>query len=247
MDALLNHRSIRNFSSREITQDVLDRVLHAATRASTIGNMQLYTLIVTRSQEMKEALSPCHFNQPMVKQAPVIVTVCADTNRFTQWCELRGAEASYHNFLWFMNGTIDALLASQNLSLAAEHEGLGICYLGTTLYTAERIIEVLELPKGVIPITTVVMGYAEHTPENLTDRLPVDGVVMYEKYTPYGDAQIENIWSEKEASEETHKLLIENDLPNLAQIFTKKRYTTKDSETFTEKYIEVLKKQGFFR
>lgn len=246
MNAILNHRSIRNYSSREIPQEVLDRILHAATRASTVGNMQLYTLIVTRSQEMRERLSPCHFNQPMVKQAPVVVTVCADINRFSQWCRLRGAEPQYDNFVWFVNGAIDALLASQNLSLAAEEEGLGICYLGTTLYTADKIIDILELPKGVIPITTVIMGYPETVPP-LTDRLPVDGVVMYEKYSPYNDTRLEEIWKERETSEETLQLLKENNLPNLARVFTDHRYVAKDNIAFSENYLKVLKEQGFIK
>lgn len=247
MDTILKHRSIRNFSSQEIPQEVLDKILHAATRASTVGNMQVYTLIVTRSEEMKEQLSPCHFNQPMVKKAPVIVTVCADVNRFSKWCQLRGAEPEYHNFVWFINSTIDALLASQNLSLAAEEEGLGICYLGTTLYTADKIIEVLNLPKGVVPITTIVMGYPEIIPQNITDRLPVNGVVMYEKYTPYSDEQINEIWAEKEALEETKQLMKENNLPNLARIFTDRRYTAADNNLFSEKYFETVKKQGFIK
>lgn len=247
MDTILNHRSIRNFSSREIPQEVLDRILHAATRASTVGNMQVYTLIVSRSAEMRERLSPCHFNQPMVKQAPVVVTVCADINRFSQWCRQRGAEPEYDNFVWFINGTIDAILASQNMSLAAEEEGLGICYLGTTLYTADKIIDILDLPKGVIPITTVIMGYPEIIPQNITDRLPVSGVVMYEKYTPYSEAEIDSIWAEKEALEETQQLIKENNLPNLARIFTDRRYTAADNKLFSEKYFEIVKKQGFIK
>lgn len=247
MNTILHHRSVRNFSSKEISQEKLDRILYAATRASNTGNMQVYTLIVTRSKEIKEQLSPCHFNQPCVKQAPIVVTICADINRFSQWCRLRGAEPEYDNFVWFMCGAIDSILASQNLSLAAEEEGLGICYLGTTIYNADKIIDILELPKGVIPITTVVMGYPEVMPENLTDRLPVEGVVMYDKYTPYTDVDIENLWKEREASQETIKLLKENNLPNLARIFTDRRYTGADNKLFSEKYLEIIKKQGFLK
>lgn len=247
MNVMLNHRSVRNYSSREIPQEVLDRILYAATRASTVGNMQVYTLVVTRSQEMRDKLSPCHFNQPMVKQAPVVVTVCADINRFSEWCRLRDAEPQYDNFVWFVNGIIDAILASQNLSLAAEEEGLGICYLGTTLYTADKIIDILELPKGVVPITTVVMGYPETLPPTLTDRLPVDGVVMYEKYSPYNNAQLEKIWAEKESSPESAQLLKENDLPNLARIFTDRRYVAKDNIAFSDNLLKVLTKQGFIK
>ncbi len=242
---LFQHRSIRKYKSTPIAEDVLSDVLSAATRASTTGNMQLYSLVVTRSEELRAELSPCHFNQPMVKQAPCTVTVCADINRFTKWCEQRDAEPVYDNFAWFVNASIDALLAAQNLCVQAEAHGLGICYLGTTIYTAKRIVEVLKLPKGVIPITTVVMGYPDEQPE-LTDRLPLEGVVHFETYSDYTPEQIDQIWEQRESSPLTAKLLEDNNLPNLAQVFTKNRYKAQDNIAISHSYFEILKEQGFF-
>ena len=94
---LFKHRSIRKYRSAPIPGDVLRDVLEAATRASTCGNMQLYSLIVTQDRALREALSPCHFNQPMVVEAPCLVTVCADVHRFTMWCEQRDADPAYDN------------------------------------------------------------------------------------------------------------------------------------------------------
>ena len=139
---LAKHRSIRKFRSEPIAPEVLQNMLEAASRASTCGNMQLYSLIVTQSRELREALAPCHFNQPMVTQAPCVITVCADVHRFSMWCEQRDAEPCYDNFAWFLNGVTDALLAAQNLCVEAEAHGLGICYLGTTIYTAEEIARI---------------------------------------------------------------------------------------------------------
>ena len=139
---LAKHRSIRKFRSEPIAPEVLQDMLEAASRASTCGNMQLYSLIVTQSRELREALAPCHFNQPMVTQAPCVITVCADVHRFSMWCEQRDAEPCYDNFAWFLNGVTDALLAAQNLCVEAEAHGLGICYLGTTIYTAEEIARI---------------------------------------------------------------------------------------------------------
>ena len=180
---LAKHRSIRKFRSEPIAPEVLQDMLEAASRASTCGNMQLYSLIVTQSRELREALAPCHFNQPMVTQAPCVITVCADVHRFSMWCEQRDAEPCYDNFAWFLNGVTDALLAAQNLCVEAEAHGLGICYLGTTIYTAEEIARILDLPK-VIPVTTIVVGHPDESPE-LTDRLPLDAVVHCEKYRHY--------------------------------------------------------------
>lgn len=242
---IAQHRSIRKFKSDAIPQQTLDEILLAGTRASTTGNMQVYSMVVTTSAELREQLSPCHFNQPCVKQAPVLITFCADINRFDKWCRLRGAEPQYDNFAWFVNGAIDALLASQNVALEAEAHGLGICYLGTAIYTAERIAEILNLPAGVVPVTAMVMGYPDcEVP--LTDRLPLDAVVHYDTYKDYSDADIDRIWAEREASEETVNLLKVNDLPTLARIFTERRYKGDDNLAISRSYLEFIKKQGFF-
>ena len=99
---LFKHRSIRKFRPTPIPEEVLHECLEAASRASTCGNMQLYSLVVTRDEALREKLSPCHFNQPMVRQAPCVVTVCADVHRFTMWCEQRDADPAYDNFAWFL-------------------------------------------------------------------------------------------------------------------------------------------------
>ena len=242
---LFKHRSIRKFRPTPIPEEVLRECLEAASRASTCGNMQLYSLVVTRDETLRERLAPCHFTQPMVRQAPCVVTVCADIHRFTMWCEQRDADPAYDNFAWFLNASTDALLAAQNLCVEAEMHGLGICYLGTTTYNADRIAEVLALPEGVIPVTTVTMGYPDKLPPP-TDRLPLEGVIHRERYHDYTPEAIDAIWADKEASEETAGLLQANDLPNLARIFTERRYKGEDNRLFSRKYFEMLKKQGFF-
>ena len=178
---IANHRSIRKYKSSPIDEEVLSDILHSAARASTCGNMQLYSLVVTLDARVRAELAPCHFNQAMVTEAPCVVTVCADVHRFSKWCEQRDAEPAYDNFEWFLNAATDALLAAENLALAAEAHGLGVCFLGTTLYTARDICRILHLPKGVIPLTTVVIGHPAEQPP-LTDRLPLDAVVHYDRY-----------------------------------------------------------------
>jgi nitroreductase len=243
-DAILNHRSIRNYSDKPIGEPVLKEILKSATRASTTGNMQVYSIIVTKDVLLKEKLWEVHFRQNMVKQAPLVLTFCADFNRFNKWCRLRQAEPGYDNFLSYMTAATDALLAAQNCALAAEERGLGICYLGTTIYNADKIIEILNLPESVVPVTTLVVGYPADSP-GLTDRLPVEAVVHYEKYCDYSAAAINRLYAEKESLELTAKLKEENKLETLAQIFTQKRYTKKDNLLFSQKYLEVIKRQGF--
>ncbi len=244
MKVLTEHKSIRKYKDIPVSPELLETILYAGTRASTTGNMQVYSIIVTQEPEMKDKLAPCHFNQPMVKEAPVVLTFCADFNRFEKWCRQRNAKPGYDNFLSFMTAAIDALLVAQNVCIAAEDSGLGICYLGTTLYTAEDIIEILELPDGVVPITTVTLGYPDEEP-GLTDRLPLGAVVHMEKYSDYSESEIEGIYEEKENLEINRKFVQENNKETLAQVFTDIRYTRKDNVAFSEKLLSVLKKQGF--
>ena len=239
------HRSIRKFKDTPVAESILEEILTAGTRASNTGNMQLYSMVATTSRELREQLAPCHFNQPCVMQAPVHITFCADINRFNKWCLQRGAEPRYDNFAWFMNAATDALLASQNVALEAEAHGLGVCYLGTTIYNAAKISEILQLPAGVAPITVIVMGYPNETP-SLTDRLPLEGVVHREVYRDYSPECIDRIWAEREASEETAGLIRTNGLPNLARIFTERRYKGGDNLAISRSYFEYLKKQNFF-
>ncbi len=241
---ILNHRSIRKYKSTPIDENLLNQILEAGIRASNTGNMQAYSMVVTRGKDIKDLLWECHFKQDMVKEAPVIITFCADLNRFHKWCHQRNANPAYDNFLWFYNASIDAVLASQNICLAAEARDLGICYLGTTTYMADKIIDILNLPSLVVPVTSIVMGYPDEVAE-LTDRLPLEGVIHNETYKPYSSGDIDSIYEDKDTSKETKELLEINKKETLAQIFTDIRYKKSDNELFSEKYLNTIRSQGF--
>ncbi|MFZ2287906.1 MAG: nitroreductase family protein [Bacteroidales bacterium] len=237
-------RTVRKYEEKDVDNSLLEGILTAGTRASTTGNMQVYSIIVTRDREMKSRMAPAHFNQPMVTEAPVVLTFCADFNRFSRWCRQREAEPGYDNFLSFMTAAIDALLVAQTVCNAAEEEGLGICYLGTVTYNADQIIEVLKLPRGVVPVATVTMGWPALVPEQ-PDRLPLEAVVHHETYRDYTDEMIDDIYRAKEAREDTLQFIAENKKQTLAQVFTDVRYRKADNEFFSSKYLEVIRRQGF--
>ncbi len=245
IDTIFQHRSIRKYKSDPIPDEILDRVMEAGSRASTTGNMQVYSMVVTSDKDIRRQLWESHFKQDMVLLAPVHITFCADFNRFNKWCRQRKAEPGYDNYLSFFTASIDALLASQNVALEAEANGLGICYLGTATYMADRIIEILELPEGVVPVAAMVLGYPDENPP-LTDRLPMRAVVHKEKYRDYSPQEIDSVYKEREASELTAALLEENQKETLSQVFTDNRYKKQDNVHFSKQFLEVIKKQGFF-
>lgn len=244
MESIKNRRTIRKYKDQDISNQLLTELLTDSFRASTMGGMQLYSVVVTREKVMKEKLAPFHFNQPMVTQAPVVLTFCADFNRFSLWCKQREAVPSYDNFLSFMNAATDALLVTQNFCTLAEENGLGICYLGTTIYNPEPIIELLKLPRLVIPVATITVGYPDECPEQ-PDRLPVSGIIHEEYYHDYTPDNIEQIYAYKESLPVNKQFVEENKKETLAQVFTDVRYRKSDNECMSEKLMEVLKKQGF--
>lgn len=218
--------------------------MNEAARTQTMGNLQLYSVVVTRSQEMKQQLAPAHFNQPMVTQAPVVLTICADFNRTSQWARCRKAEPGYDNFLSYQNAAIDALLYTQTLCCLMDEEGLGYCYLGTTVYMPQMIIDTLHLPRLVMPVATLTVGWPAEEPP-LSDRLPLHSFIHGETYQDYTPADIDAYYQPKEQLEENRHFVEINHKETLAQVFTDIRYTKKDNEAMSAGLLEALRHQGF--
>lgn len=244
METIHTRRTIRKYSDQEVSNSLLNRLLTDAERTQTMGNLQLYSVVVTRSPEMKQRLAPAHFNQPMVTQAPVVLTFCADFRRTTVWCDNRQADPGYDNFLSFINAATDALLYCQTFCNLAEAEGLGLCYLGTTVYMPQLIIDTLQLPRLVMPVATITLGWPDEQPP-LSDRLPLAAIVHDETYHDYTPADIDAHYTAKEQLPENQEFVRINHKQTLAQVFTDCRYTRKDSEALSATLLETLRKQGF--
>lgn len=246
MELLNQHVSIRKFKSRKIQSSILSSIIYSGSRASTTGNMQLYSVVVSESKEEISDLAKFHFNQPVAKSAPVLLTFVADFNRFSKWCQINDATPGYDNFLSFCTAAIDALLFAQNVCIAAENNGLGICYLGTTTYNAREIIQILNLPKLTFPITTVAVGYPDESPE-ITDRIPLEGIIHRGKYIDYSEKKLQELYSFKENLESSKRFILENKKETLAQVYTDVRYKKSDNEFFSDKMMDVLREQDFFK
>lgn len=244
METIRNRRTIRKYTSQDISDELLNGLLEEACRAATMGNMQLYSIIVTRDATMKAKLAPAHFNQPMVMSAPVVLTVCADFHRFSLWCRQRAAEPGYDNFLSFLNAATDALLLTQNFCTLAEAHGLGTCFLGTTIYNSAQIIEALALPEQVVPVATITVGYPDECPEQ-PDRLPLAAVVHRETYKDYTPSDIDRYYAYKESLPENRHFVEINHTATLAQIFTDIRYRRQDNESMSASMKEILRMQNF--
>ncbi len=251
-ELVLSHASIRSYQERKVPEDVLQRILLAATRASSSGNMQAYSIIVTTNPTLKAKLLKPHFHQSMVTDAPILLTFCADFYRMRQWLQLNEAPLNFDNFMSFMIASIDAILASQNAALAAEAEGLGICYMGTTLASCGPIAQILNCPPNVVPVVGMSLGYAnESVPPR--DRLPLHGIVHRETYRHQTAAEISEIYRDKEEQglkrylqhADLKKRIEEVGATNLAQIYTKAKYTRESHLKYSRDVFDFLKEQNF--
>ena len=237
-------RTVRSYSDKPISEETLKSIIEQAMRAPTTGNMQLYSVVVTRDEEMKKRLAPTHFNQPTVMGCQVMLTICADFNRFVRWCEVSNATPGYDNFQSFISATLDATMFAQQIVTIAEMQGIGTCSLGTVTYNAPQIAEILNLPKRVIPIACITMGYPNNdTPQ--CERLPLEAIFHSETYHECSDEEIKELYRAKDDFEPNQKFIKENNKQTLAQVFTDVRYTKQANETFSKIFLDFIIQQGF--
>lgn len=240
----LTRATCRNFSDKEISDSKIKEMLEAAAHAPTTGNMQLYSVIVTRDKSRKELMAPAHFSQPAYMKAPVLLTFCADFNRFNKWCEQNRATPGYDNLQSFIAAALDTTILAQQFVTIAEMEGFGTCYLGTTTYNPDKIAQALELPPFVVPITTIALGYPLQETTK-TDRISLSGWLHNETYKQYAPEDINNIFDYKEKIAENQQFIKENNKTTLAQVFTDVRYPKSNNEHFSRVFRDFLIRQGF--
>ena len=236
--------SVRKYTSEPVSDELLNSLLEKASHTQTMGNLQLYSVVITRDEAMKERLAPAHFNQPMVMNAPVLLTFCADFRRTTDWALCREAKPGYNNLLSYQNATTDALLFCQTFCDLAEAQGLGLCFLGTTVYNPQLIIDTLHLPALTFPVATITLGWPDETPLP-SDRLPLEAFVHNETYTPYTPERIDALYAHKESLPENRHFVEINNKETLAQVFTDIRYTTEANEAMSITLAEAMRRQGF--
>jgi hypothetical protein len=191
--------------------------------------------------------------QSMVLDAPILLTCCADFHRMRHWLKINEAPDNFDNFMSFMIATIDAVLASQNVALAAESKGLGICYMGSTLANCDEIGRILQLPQNVIPVVGFSLGYPAENPAP-RDRLPLNGLVHYETYQEYDDARLTDVYRERDVKgwerymsfPRLRQMIEESNVENLAQIYTKLKYTRESHKKYSDNVLNYLKAQDFW-
>ena len=252
---LQRHRSIRRYKPDAIDPALLDRVLQDAfAGGSSSGNLNMVSVVRTRDVERKKRLCELHFGQPMVEQAPLVLTFCADTFRTREWLARRGARLNFDNLIAWHVASFDAIIFAQTAALALEAEGLGICYMGTTLHSMREIADFLELPPNCLPATSMVVGWPDEAPTQ-RDRLPMAAWCHDEAYRrPDGEA-IDALFGDREMAgwaryralgPEFAARMDELGITSLAQFYTSDiKYAPDRFREDSQKLRALLEERGF--
>ncbi|MFQ5414748.1 MAG: NADPH-dependent oxidoreductase [Phycisphaerae bacterium] len=176
------HRSVRSFTDEPLQGGVLELLVRAGTRASTSSNMQAYTIIAITDADLKAHMAGLCADQPQIHESAVFLAFCADLHRLTLACGMHGADTTAMGHAEaLLVAVIDTALVMQNVAVAAESLGLGICMIGAMRNRPHDVADALKLPRGVVAVSGLCIG----TPADHGDprpRLPLDAVLHRNGY-----------------------------------------------------------------
>lgn len=178
-----NHRSIRKYKDKSIDDKVLKELFTSAQSASSSHNMQAYSIIVVKDKNKKIKLSEICGSQDWVREAPVFLVFCADLYRLKTACKIHNENYELNGIENLLVGAVDTSLAAQNVMISAESIGLGGVMIGGIRNNPKFVVDLLNLPEYVIPITGMCLGYPD--PDKIPrkkPRLPQYAVVHEEEY-----------------------------------------------------------------
>jgi len=250
IEAIINHKSVRKFKDQEIDDNTLEQILNAACRAPTGSNLQSYSIIVTKDQARKNTLSDIHYNSKMIETAPITLTFCADLNRIKRWCQLKGEDVDFYNEWGLYLATADTWLAVQNAIIAANSLKLGSCLIGSTFHRSIPLIDFFELPKGTLPLTTLILGHPDEIKEPRV-RLPLKAIIHQETYQKPDDNQLLDLYKEKSETLWTNLTNVPQfandlklkDVTSLVQLYSKIKFNQNDTKSHSTNWSSSISKQ----
>jgi nitroreductase len=256
-ELLQRHRSIRRFKPDALPPGLVDEVLVQSLQGtSSSGNLNLVSVVKTQEPARRQRLFELHGEQPMILQAPLVLTFCADSFRTRTWLAQRGARLGFADLVSWHTAAFDAMILAQTAALAFESHGLGICYMGTTLFSMRGIAELLALPDNVLPVTSLVVGWPDEAPPQ-RDRLPGMAWIHDEQYHRPTADDIERQFAEREArgrqrylesSSGMAALWQQHGIQSLAQYYTSPiKYDPDRFAGFSADIDALLAERGFRR
>ncbi len=174
IEAMLHRKSVRKYTDQKPSDEVIETVVRAGQQAPFAA--QLCSLLLTRKKA------------PF--RAPLWFTICVDMHRMELIMARRGWTTVSSNLSVLVLGIQDAALMAENMVIAAESLGMGSCFLGSTPYRARQIRKRYKLPRRVLPLVELVMGYpAEDCP--VRPRYPLEFTLFEDEYPEITDEMLD--------------------------------------------------------
>lgn len=219
LELLHNRKSVRAYEPKAISREIRDRVLSAAMRAPTAGNMQLYSIIEITDQAIKDTLVETCDNQPFIARAPFVLLFLADYQRWFDYfrasgvedqCSERGLPMRLPQEGDLFLACCDALIAAQTAVVAAESLGLGSCYIGDIMENYEIHRDLFALPRYVFPICLLCIGYPTQgqIDREKTSRFERRFIAFENKYQRFGPEDLHLMFAQRHAEmfKERHEI-----------------------------------------
>lgn len=188
IEQIYRHFSVRQYRPDPVPAEKVEQVVAAGQRSATSSNLQTYSVIAVTEARKRARLAELCGDQGFIVEAPVFLAWCADLSRLERISGMRGyrQESSYVES--FLVAALDAAIAMQTATLAAESMGLGTCYIGAIRNEPDKVIELLGLPKLVFPVAGMTLGWPARELRT-RPRLPLTAVLHWEQYDVSGEEE----------------------------------------------------------
>lgn len=163
-DLISSRHSVRAFKKQDIPDELIKKILKAATAAASAGNLQSYQIFVVTKKDLKKGLVSAAHEQSFIEEASVVFVFCADPKSAAKEYGNRGEE---------LYALQDATIACTYAQLAAHSLGLGSVWVGS--FDEEEVSKILDIPSSLRPIALLVVGFTAEKPE-VTPRKPLSEI-----------------------------------------------------------------------
>lgn len=170
LEAIESRRSVRAFTREGVSEKEIERLIEAARRAPSAGNIQPWEFVIVTDVTMKRNLSVAALDQTFIEEAPVVIVVCADEMRSARRYGNRGAR------LYCLQ---DTAAATQNILLAAHAVGLGACWVGA--FDEDKVKIAIRTPRNIRPVAIVPVGHPAEKPAASPKR-SINEIVHHETF-----------------------------------------------------------------
>lgn len=210
IELMKSHASVRNYKEELLTREQVEELVIAAQHAATSHFVQAYSVVWVTDPEKRRKLGALSSNVKQMEGAGAVFLMCADYNRLKHAVAMNGEEIVFDQAENLLVAVTDVGLLAQNLALAAESKGYGICYIGGVRNNMEEIAELAGLPEGVFPVYGLTVGVPNES-NGVKPRLPVEAILhennydeeKYKEILPAYDKTIQEYYGSRGTNQKT--------------------------------------------